>query len=261
MFQFNGQIVDLFCGAGGLSLGFHWAKWEGLVSNDIDRGSIETHAKNIGTPSVHGSITDEIIFEEIIDIARQKANPYAPCIVLGGPPCQGFSTAGNARSMKDVRNHLFKSYARVLCALQPEHFIFENVPGLLSMDGGIVLADIKQSLADAGYSINMWRLNAENYGVPQRRQRILLIGTRIAGRELQQLNPITCFKSSHDLLSSLPRICGVQDALDDLPIVQAGEDASGQPYRTEATNLYQQFVRELVTPDEYIARISTDDAG
>jgi len=255
MFPANGQFVDLFCGAGGLSLGFHWAEWEGLVSNDIDRGFLETHAKNIGTTAVHGNISEEIILEEIIDTARQHTDSNSPCIVLGGPPCQGFSTAGKARSMEDVRNHLFKSYAHVLRALQPTHFVFENVPGLLNMEGGAVLAEIKRTLAEAGYSISMWKLNAENYGVPQRRQRILLIGTRLNEREPNLPAPITCFKTYPDLLPSLQRICGVREVLDDLPPVQAGGDASDLPYRTEAISLFQMFARGLVTPAEYVATI------
>lgn len=255
MFPSNGQLVDLFCGAGGLSLGFHWADWEGLVSNDIERGFLDTHARNIGTVAVHGNIAEELVIEEIVDIARQKTQASSPTIVLGGPPCQGFSTAGKARSMEDMRNHLFKSYARVLRALKPAHFIFENVPGLLNMEGGAVLADIRRTLSDAGYSIDMWKLNAENYGIPQRRQRVLLVGTKLDGHAPTAPQPITQFKAPPDLLSSLPRICGVREALDDLPLVSAGEDASHLPYRSDAMSLYQRYVRGLISPAEYVSII------
>ena len=260
MFPSNGNFVDLFCGAGGLSLGFHWAGWKGLVSNDIDRGFLETHTKNIGTSAIHGNIAEDFILDEIVETARQKNSSDTPCIVLGGPPCQGFSTAGKSRSMDDARNHLFKSYAQVLRSLQPEHFVFENVPGLLNMGGGMVLAEIKRTLAKAGYNVVIWKLNAENYGIPQRRQRILLIGTRHGEEELSMPIPITRFKQQSDLLESLPQICGVRDALDDLPPVRPGEDASDLPYRTEAMNLFQQFVRGIITPAEYIVMIRTERA-
>lgn len=255
VFPEAGQFVDLFCGAGGLSLGFHWAGWEGAVSNDIDRGFLETHERNIGTEAIHGSIADDAVLQEILDTAREKINEDAPCIVLGGPPCQGFSTAGNVRSMNDVRNHLFKAYAKVLHSLQPEHFVFENVPGLLNMEGGAILAEIKRTLAEAGYGVTVWKLNAENYGIPQRRQRVLLIGSRHGERELVMPVPITRFRQQNDLLEPLPRVCGVMDALDDLPPVGPGQDCSDSLYCSKALTLFQQFARSEISPSEYVDRV------
>lgn len=256
MFPAAGHFVDLFSGAGGLSLGFHWAGWKGLVSNDIDRGFLETHTNNIGTMTVHGSITEEAVFAEITDIARQKMDCSTPLIVLGGPPCQGFSTAGNARSMEDMRNHLFTSYAQVLRALQPSHFVFENVPGLLNMQKGAVLAEITRTLANAGYSIATWKLNAESHGIPQRRQRVLLVGTLPNERELTPPNSITSFSRKPNLFPSLPRVSSVQEALDDLPPLKEGEDGSDLPYRSSPRTLFQRFARGEVTPSEYLAAMS-----
>lgn len=255
MFPAPGQFVDLFCGAGGLSLGFHWAAWRGVVSNDIDRGFLETHERNIGTKSIHGSLADDRVLDQVIETARASMDPSSPCAVLGGPPCQGFSTAGNARSMDDTRNHLYKAYAKVLRALRPAHFVFENVPGLLSMEGGKVLADIKRTLADVGYSVALWKLNAEHYGVPQRRQRILLLGTRHGESELAMPIPITRFKSVKGISDLLPIVCGVRDAIGDLPSIQAGQDGSSLSYCFPAATLYQQFARSEIMPSEYLSRI------
>jgi DNA (cytosine-5)-methyltransferase 1 len=249
-----GNFVDLFCGAGGLSLGFHWAGWNGLISNDIDRGFLETHTHNIGTQAILGNIVDDSVLNEIVNTTKEKSHPDTPCILLGGPPCQGFSTAGNARSMGDARNHLFKSYAKVLQSVQPDYFVFENVPGLLSMEGGKVLVMVKHTLAEAGYGIDVWKLNSENYGVPQRRQRILLIGTREGKERLSMPTPITQFKQQYCLTTS-PQIFSVCESLDDLPPVQPGEDACSLPYRGEPSNVFQQFARGYITPAEYIERI------
>lgn len=255
VFPEAGQFVDLFCGAGGLSLGFNWAGWEGIVSNDIDRGFLETHERNVGTTAIQGNIADDVVLEEILDTASAKVSAEAPCIVLGGPPCQGFSTAGNARSMSDARNHLYKAYAKVLHSLQPEHFVFENVPGLLNMEGGSIMAEIRRTLAETGYDVTVWKLNAEHYGIPQRRQRVFLVGSRHGELGLVMPAPITHFRQQNDLLGVLPRVCGVMEALDDLPPVEAGQDCSSSAYRSEALTLFQQFARSRISPSEYVDRM------
>jgi DNA (cytosine-5)-methyltransferase 1 len=122
------------------------------------------------------------------------------------------------------------------------------------MEGGKVLVMVKHTLAEAGYGIDVWKLNSENYGVPQRRQRILLIGTREGKERLSMPTPITQFKQQYCLTTS-PQIFSVCESLDDLPPVQPGEDACSLPYRGEPSNVFQQFARGYITPAEYIERI------
>lgn len=264
MFSFTGQFVDLFSGAGGLALGFQWAGWQSLVANDVEKSFLDTHSTNIDGPVIHGDITNPAVFSELIDVTRAAHDRSQPLIVLGGPPCQGFSTAGKARSMNDVRNHLFKSYAKVLDALAPSHFIFENVPGILNMESGTVLAAIKSTLAASGYNIQVWKLTAEEYGVPQRRQRVFLVGNKDGEQEINVPLPITSFKRRSDLFTELNVVCGVFDALGDLPRLMAGEDGSQKSYLQEASTNFQRFVRGAITPAEYIESLrkeKSDDSS
>lgn len=255
-FPFVGQYVDLFCGAGGLALGFEWAGWKSLASNDIEASFLETHSANLNSPTVLGDIANEDVFESLISTARNNSTATEPLIVLGGPPCQGFSTAGNARSMQDQRNHLFKSYAKVLDALKPSHFVFENVPGLLSMEKGKVLEEIKTTLSESGFDVHTWRLNADAYGIPQKRQRVFLVGNRHGAQEIQSPRPITRSGSSRDLFDDLPIVCGVQDAISDLPPLSAGEDGSAKNYLHSPDTLFQKLMRGSLSPAEYINAIA-----
>ena len=106
----TGQYIDLFSGAGGLSLGFTWAGWEPIVANDIDASFLETYRRNVHESVVHGDIRDQEIVGKLCEIVQAKRRANMPLLVLGGPPCQGFSTAGNKRSEADQRNHLFAEF-------------------------------------------------------------------------------------------------------------------------------------------------------
>lgn len=151
---FKGQFVDLFCGAGGLVLGFIWAGWKPIIGNDIDKYAIETHRRNIGGAAICGDINDEDIHNTIVSMAveAKKNNPDLPLFVLGGPPCQGFSTANTRRGTEDLRNWLFKSYAKVVKEIQPDGFVFENVKGILNLDKGkffeMIQAELKECVED-----------------------------------------------------------------------------------------------------------------
>lgn len=254
---FTGQFVDLFCGAGGLSLGFHWAGWQQVIANDIDPKFLETYRANHGGETVAGDICDPDVFNKIIVQANKtrEENPDLPTIVLGGPPCQGFSTAGKRRSMKDDRNHLFKRYADVLAEINPEAFIFENVAGLKNMEGGTVLELISNTLSSVGYKITVHTVKSEQYGVPQRRTRVLLIGTRIGEEDIYLPSPITMMPQQKNLLEPLPVICGVMDALSDLPPISPGEDGSSLNYISAPRNDYQRFCRAEINVEEYLGRL------
>ena len=251
-----GVFVDLFCGAGGLSLGFHWAGWRSIVANDFDKSFLETQAINFGVPTVLGDLSEESVIEQVVSIASlAKRNEKEPCYVLGGPPCQGFSTAGNTRSMADKRNHLFKAYAEVLRRLEPEGFVFENVPGLLSMEKGAIFELVKKTLSDVGYHLNVWTLSSENYGVPQRRKRVIIIGTKDKCH-INPPPPTSYFDYRVQALFALelPIVSGTKNALADLPELVPGEDGSDKAYRHKPMTEYQRFARGEITAAELIQK-------
>jgi DNA (cytosine-5)-methyltransferase 1 len=160
------KVISLFSGSGGLDLGFlATGKFEIIFANDFNYTACETYAHNIG---------NHIMFE---DIAKLKKIPKAE-IIIGGPPCQGFSTANPARSFDDPRNQLFKEYSRIIKDVKPKLFLMENVSGMVTMEKGKVFKLIKKELTSCGYTLYDNLLNARDYGVPQSRRRMIIIGVR-----------------------------------------------------------------------------------
>lgn len=171
------KVVSLFSGAGGMDIGFRNAGFEIIWANDFFEDAVNSYRKNIGKHIVHGDIT-KISSEDI---------PDNPDVVIGGFPCQGFSVANTRRSMEDKRNFLYKEMLRVISDKKPKFFVAENVKGLLSIEGGKVFEMIKsdfENLKDKdgdviGYKVDARILNAAQYGVPQARERVVIIGNRI----------------------------------------------------------------------------------
>ena len=249
-FSEYGSIVDLFCGAGGLSLGFKWAGWKTVVANDIDSSFLKTYRSNFGDNALLGDLNSGDVVKSIIDAAKRYTRS-GPLIVVGGPPCQGFSTAGKRRTMDDERNHLFKAYVKVLKSLSADGFIFENVLGLLSMAGGTVFSEINSAFAEAGYMIKHFVVDASEFNVPQRRKRIVIVGSK--GH--LQYNSNKFDKSIGSQLKSR-EVWSVADALGDLPTIFAGQDGKELDYKSVPQNDYQKFMRgslsllELLQPHE-----------
>src|SRR3989338_2092163 len=171
------NVLDLFCGAGGLSTGFSKAGFNVLLGIDSNQRAIETFtSNNISSQAICGDMT-LITTQEIINkIGNEEID-----VIIGGPPCQGFSMAGKRRP-NDPRNSLFMEYFRLVKEIRPKVFVMENVKGLLSMknDKGekvieIILNEFRR-LED--YIVNLYEVNTADYGVPQRRKRIFIIGTK-----------------------------------------------------------------------------------
>lgn len=161
------KIVSLFSGAGGLDLGLKQSGHEIVWANDIFLDAVETYRLNIG---------DHVDTRDICDVPESD---IPDCdVVVGGFPCQGFSVANWARSMTDPRNQLYRELIRVIGAKKPKYFIAENVKGLVSMERGAVLAKIVSEFEDLGYSVRYSVLNAADYGVPQARMRLIILGER-----------------------------------------------------------------------------------
>ena len=160
------KVISLFSGSGGLDLGFlETGKFEIIYANDFNYQACETYTHNIG---------NHIVCE---DISKLKNLPKAD-VIIGGPPCQGFSTANPSRSFDDPRNQLFKEYARIIKEVQPKVFLMENVSGMVTMQNGKVFELIRKELSNCGYKLSYKLLNARDYGVPQSRRRMIVIGVR-----------------------------------------------------------------------------------
>ncbi|MEQ2846467.1 DNA cytosine methyltransferase [Bilophila wadsworthia] len=163
------NIISLFSGAGGLDLGLSQAGHNIVWANDIDKDAVATYRKNIGNDIVLADIKD-------IDI---NIIPHAD-VVVGGFPCQGFSLANLQRKVEDERNHLYKFFYRIIKEKKPNFFIAENVKGILSLGKGTVINHILNDFEEAGYRTTYYLVNMANYGIPQTRQRVIIVGKSIS---------------------------------------------------------------------------------
>lgn len=163
------RVISLFSGAGGMDLGFINAGFDIVWANDFFKEAVESYKKNI---------SEDIVFGDITKI-KSSEMPDDIDLVIGGFPCQGFSVANTKRSMKDERNFLYKEMLRVIKDKNPKFFVAENVKGILSMEKGKVIEMIKKDFESLGYKVDARLLNAAEYGVPQARERVVIIGNRL----------------------------------------------------------------------------------
>lgn len=199
------KIISMFSGAGGLDLGLIQAGNEIVWANDIDKDAVATYKKNI---------SEEIIQSDISGIDFSSV-PDADAVV-GGFPCQGFSMANMRRKVEDGRNLLYKFFLRMLEEKRPRYFIAENVRGILSIGGGSVLETIMSDFKGAGYSVSVNKVNMADYGVPQKRQRVIFLGTRsdLASEALLVLPKKT---NSDDSAEGLPPWVTIRQAIGHFP--------------------------------------------
>ena len=163
------KMIDLFCGAGGLSLGFTQEGFVTSLANDIEDCCVDTYAHNHPeTPRDHIVLGD---IKDMINNLDKLLSGRSVDIVIGGPPCQGFSMANRQRLIDDPRNYLYKSYVEVVEKVRPKFFVMENVKGMLS-----VAEQVKEDFRNIGYSVECHVLNAKDFGVPQNRERLIYIG-------------------------------------------------------------------------------------
>ena len=222
------NIVDLFAGVGGLSYGFSQLEEFNIVmANEIEKDISKAYSLN--HPKVNmincdiNDLTEEAIKRAIGDQAIE--------IVVGGPPCQSYSTLGK-RQMDD-RANLFMQYKRILSIIKPRAFVFENVTGILSMDGGKLFKNVQSEFAELGYELKFQVLNALDYGVPQVRERVILVG--FLGENNYEY-PVPTHGEGR-----LPYVT-LKDAIGDLPVIESG--GSNNSYMTEPTNDFLNFVRK-----------------
>lgn len=236
--KINFNALDLFAGAGGFSKGMEDAGFNIIAAIEFNQQIAETYKyNNKNTELIVDDITN-VKEETIANIFRKK---NLSCdIIFGGPPCQGFSMAGNRiRSdisfLDDERNYLFKEFIRMVKFLKPKVFIIENVPGILNYNNGTIKDEIHDTFDKLGYVVDSKILCAADYGVPQLRNRAIFIGNRI-GINSEDLFPAP----SH----SLEDYVTIRDAISDLPIIESGGGSETAIYPTDVTiTKYQQNLR------------------
>ncbi|MEP0365718.1 MAG: DNA cytosine methyltransferase [Cyclobacteriaceae bacterium] len=172
----NPKAISLFCGAGGCSFGFKKAGYDVVYASDIDSKAIETYQTNF--PNTFAEERDIATLDCSKLLNELSIRKGELDILIGGPPCQGFSTAGT-RFWDDPRNQLLKEYVRCLEELQPKWFLMENVEGLLTTKNGEYLFEATKAFIELGYNVRIDKIYAHEYGVPQRRKRVFIVGNRL----------------------------------------------------------------------------------
>ncbi|WP_269225514.1 DNA cytosine methyltransferase [Flavobacterium eburneipallidum] len=226
--------IDLFSGCGGMTLGFGWAGFNSVLASDIDENCEKTFATNFPEiPFLCGDLSnfsqeefDKIINNQNIDV------------IIGGPPCQGFSLANKKRNKvsEDPRNKLFYEFVKTINWYNPKSFVMENVKGLLSMESGQVIKEIQNEFENAGkfgYEVKTKVLKASDYGVPQSRERVIIIGIR---KDLGLIPEFPAKKYETGIT--------VEEAISDLPQINAGEGEEKMVYPQKPANDYQKFMRK-----------------
>ena len=253
--------VDLFCGPGGFATGFEWAGFSTLLGLDVHEPSLRTYRHNHpGADSILGDIR-QVTNEEIAEHLPKKVSID---ILSAGVPCEGFSMANRNRlKFTDERNFLFVEFLRVAEFLQPKVLLVENVANLTRHDGGFYAQEIESGMASLGYKTSSYIVNAADFGVPQRRRRVIFIGMK-PGLSFQWPKP------THGNESGLkPHVTVGEALLGDLPGLGAGEFAT--EYIGPAKNEYQRLMRQkrriLLNhqapkhPQETIDRIANTEPG
>ena len=212
------RVASLFSGAGGLDIGFLQAGHQIVWANDNYEDAVLSYKENIG---------DHIILDDIKNIKSENIPEHE--ILIGGFPCQGFSVANTGRSKNDERNSLYLEFLRILTDKKPTYFVAENVKGILSLDKGAVFKLIISDFEKAGYNVKYKVLNSANYGVPQKRERVIIIGTR------EDVNTIVSHPNAtytNDPVSNenLPPWITVGDALKDIPDPDGVHDILNHTY-------------------------------
>lgn len=210
------KVVSLFSGAGGLDLGFKMAGHEIVWANDLYEDAVETYRHNIG---------EHIVCE---DISKVSTEDIPDCdIIIGGFPCQGFSVANTKRHEGDERNALYKQLIRVIDAKRPKFFLAENVKGLTNLAKGKVFQMILNDFSALGYVVKYKVLNAADYGVPQTRQRVIIIGVR---NDVDFDYNYPAPTHSKDGANGLPQWVSVSDAMSVIPDPDQPNDMPNHEY-------------------------------
>lgn len=218
-------MIDLFSGVGGLSLGFEMAGFTVVLANEYDESIAKAYVQNRPhTKMIVNDIT-KLPIDSTFSPYRNKVD-----LIVGGPPCQGFSQKGKRKTIHDERNFLFKYYYEVVSLVKPTYFVMENVPNLLTAENGYFKKEITELFESLGYTISSDVLNAADFGVPQNRKRAVIIGK--LGSEAIELPVPTEERVT------------IWDAISDLAYLNSGEGEEKQSYKYKPQSQYQRKLRE-----------------
>jgi DNA (cytosine-5)-methyltransferase 1 len=231
------KVIDLFSGVGGVALGLKMAQgFETLLVNDVDPDMCDSFRLNFPEYNIICDSIAHLDFKKIL--GRQKVD-----LIMGGPPCQAYSTSGK-RLLEDPRAFLYKEYFRCIDELRPKVFVYENVKGLLSMANGTLFKEITALFASLGYRIQAKILNTAQYGVPQERERVIIVGTQ-DGYDFQYPQPTHGPNQDGDtrdlFQNELKPYVTLANALSDLPLIESGQAA--HKYAKSPANDYQSYLR------------------
>lgn len=231
------NIISLFSGAGGLDLGLIQAGNQVIWANDIDKNAVETYKQNIG---------DHILLEDIknVDIDTIPDGD----VVVGGFPCQGFSQANRFRMLDDERNALYKFFYRVIKQKQPKFFLAENVKGILTLGKGEAIKQIIADFEKAGYRTELHLVNMANYGVPETRQRVIIVGQRIdlGGEMLFHFPEPTHSKDGKD---GLAKWVSIREAIEHFPDPDEPNDTANHEYSKYKVEYRDYTAHRQTNPD------------
>ena len=243
------NIVDLFAGCGGLSEGFIQNGFKLLAANEFDASVFETNKFN---HSKYASEDKFILGDITKDETKQKI--FSACgenqvdVILGGPPCQGFSYAG-WRDPNDKRNQLFRDFVDIVTTLKPKFFVMENVPGILTMRKGEAIKEIIKAFADAGYHVGApLKLTAADFGVPQKRKRVILIGCR---ENITINQPAPLFTDKQEGLFPLPKYISVREAIGSFPPIPDGGGEEELDITFENPSAYDRLMAREISFEEF----------
>lgn len=243
------RIVSLFSGAGGLDLGFVMAGHSIVWANDLYGDAVLTYRRNIG---------DHIVCE---DIKKISSTDIPDCdMVIGGFPCQGFSVANVKRHEDDVRNVLYLQLLRVIKEKQPRFFLAENVKGILTLGGGKVFERIMDDFSALNYKVQYKLLNAADYGVPQKRERVIIVGVR-NDVDFDYSYPSATHNQNGE--NGLQKWVSSSKALVDLPDPDMPNEVANHVYSKYKLNINGYMGHRLLDPDKPAPTVTArgDDKG
>lgn len=218
------KVIDLFSGVGGLSLGFQEVGFQVVFANEVDKEIAKSYCKNHPTVNM---INEDITKLELKTTFRDYIDKVD--IVIGGPPCQGFSQKGSRNIYFDERNYLFRYFCEVVKYIKPKYFLIENVPNLLTAGNGVFKQEIYEIFNDLGYGLDTGILNAFDFGVPQLRRRAFILGK---------------YNGNISLPLSVEREVSIKDAISDLAFLESGEGNEVQEYKFPPQSEYQKRMRK-----------------
>lgn len=217
-------VIDLFAGVGGLSLGFEMAGFNVVLANEYDESIANAYRLNHPNTKMICADIRSLPIEETFAEYCGKID-----VVIGGPPCQGFSQKGQRKTINDERNFLFKYFIAVVDYLRPQYFVMENVPNLLTAENSYFKNEIVELFRTKGYSLETATLNASDYGVPQNRRRAVILG-KLGDYALTMPKPLGYTVS-------------IWDAISDLAYHESGAGSECDDYQNPPQSDYQRVLR------------------